>query len=305
MSSQRSVVPRLKLNANAEIQSVSQLQPLEKGVAQVINPVDKTVKVKAGQSDLTLWCFESECVSWSRGLTPLSSTATYLSGADSLRLEGAYWSAVNKWKRLYLTRNGIVLVLVEDVPEAGGQNCIWTAGLVMAQYLEYNSSVAGYVKNKRLLELGAGCGVTSLVASVLGATVFATEQDTCIPYLKFNLALNPDVVVTAKKLHWINDYVGEKFDIILGCDITYDVKMIKAIFVTISRCLHPEGSAFICHDNDSCPMSSQAFAEMQRCAEDVGLNIAEVLYSPHIPTPFRVQTVKMWMITFIVSSSLS
>jgi predicted nicotinamide N-methyase len=270
---------------------------------QTSNLVERTVKARAQQSDETLWCFETECVLWSRGLTPLQSTATYLSGAESLRKEGVYWSAVNKWKRLYLTRNGISLVLVEDVPEAGGQNCIWTAGLVMAQYLEYNSSVASYIRNKRLLELGAGCGLTSLVASVLGATVFATEQDTCMPYLKFNLSLNPDIIVTAKKLHWINDYDGEKFDVILGCDITYDVKMIKAIFLTISQCLHSEGSAFICHDNDSCPMSSQAFEEMLRCAEDVKLRLAEELYSPYIPAPFQVQTVKMWTMKFMQNTS--
>mgnify|MGYP003385147482 CR=1 FL=1 len=43
------------------------------------------------------------------------------------------------------------------------------------------------LKGKRILELGAGAGLTSMVAALhVGAegAVYATEQNTCLPYLE-------------------------------------------------------------------------------------------------------------------------
>lgn len=66
-----------------------------------------------------------------------------------------------------------------------GQNCIWSAGLVMAKYLEY-SDMRCRLSGKRILELGAGAGLTSMVAALLGGNVDSTEQKSCLGYLQVN-----------------------------------------------------------------------------------------------------------------------
>jgi hypothetical protein len=68
-----------------------------------------------------------------------------------------------------------------------GQNCIWSAGLVMARYLEC-SDLRSRLLNQRILELGAGAGLTSMVAALLGGDVYSTEQKSCLGYLQVRSA---------------------------------------------------------------------------------------------------------------------
>ena len=272
--------------------SVLPLEKVEIGEEWEEPGVCKAQPVSRGSA----WCFNSDLVSWSRGLTPLSATATRLDSIKSLCKEGAYWATHNKWKRTYTTRIGVDIQLVEDVPEAGGQNCIWAAGLVMARYIEH-PTIAPLFHRKRILELGAGAGLTSMVAAMLGGQVLSTEQDSCLGYLRYNIKLNPHILgVTERSLHWMVDYEGEQFDVILGCDITYDIKMIDAIFDTLSRCLRPSGTCLICHDNESCPLSREAQAKMGKVAESHNFLFDEILYEGLVEPSYFNSNVKMWKI---------
>jgi predicted nicotinamide N-methyase len=241
----------------------------------------------------TAWCFTSDAVSWSKGLTPLRSTATILSNLKCLSREGAYWSVHNKWKRVYITRCGVAITVVEDVPESGGQNCIWAAGIVMARFIEHPTQAIIF-RNARVLELGAGCGLTSMVASIVGAHIFTTEQDSCMPYLQYNLNLNPDIFVSVKTLQWMSDYKGELFDYVIGGDITYDVNMIEAIFTTFHACLKPTGTVYLCHDNDSCPMSPKVYSRLVSLAAVKLFSVEEIRYEEFVDPEFFSSTVKMW-----------
>lgn len=166
----------------------------------------------------------------------------------------------------------------------------------MARYLE-NPVISNTVRGKRVLELGAGCGLTSMVASLVGGDVYSTEQDSCMPYLEYNLSLNQLVSkVSVRRLHWTDDYSGQLFNLILGCDITYDIKMIDAIFATLSLCLEPDGTCFICHDNDSCPLSAEAFSKILTVAAATGFSVTEEDYKELIEPSFYGPKVQMWRI---------
>lgn len=289
---------------------ISPANPIEKGVC--ISNCDsdariRVVKVSAewgsfgagairGGDPRTRWCFDAECVPWSKGMVRIEKTATLLSGVRCLSKEGVYWMSRHRWKRLYLMRSGIQLILVEDVPESGGQNCIWAAGLVMGRYLE-DIRIAASIRGRRVLELGAGCGLTSMVAAALGAEVYSTEQDSCLPYLQYNLALNPDITVNARRLHWTYGFNEERFDVILGCDITYDLSWIDGILQTFDKCLSESGLCYVCHDDDSCPMSPEAVKRFLGAAATNRFEVAEVDYSASIEPPFRSPTVRMWKLT--------
>lgn len=252
--------------------------------------------VKQIDNGSSCWCFSADTVPWSRGLTPLSSTATRITSLSCLCKEGAYWASCNKWKRVYITRSGIEIILTEDVPESGGQNCLWCAGVVMARYIE-NPLISTAIQGKRVLELGAGAGLTSMVASIIGGDVYGTEQDSCINYLEYNLALNPHIPpVTARTLHWMNDYSGSLFDVIIGCDITYDINMTESIFATLKLCLDRNGVCLICHDDDSCPMSPEAHSKLLRLAGENSFDVEDITYTDFVEPCFCGPKIKMWKI---------
>jgi hypothetical protein len=72
------------------------------------------------ESTITSWYFGDECVSWYPRMTPTNKVSAFLDSLSSLRQEGTYCYRLKQWRRFYVTTDGIVINLVEDVPEAGG-----------------------------------------------------------------------------------------------------------------------------------------------------------------------------------------
>eukprot|EP00123_Amoebidium_parasiticum_P017537 comp23893_c0_seq1/m.41972 comp23893_c0_seq1/g.41972 ORF comp23893_c0_seq1/g.41972 comp23893_c0_seq1/m.41972 type:complete len:185 (-) comp23893_c0_seq1:334-888(-) len=91
---------------------------------------------------------------------------------------------------------GRVVRLQQTLDECGLQPLFadeWTASHVWpcAQHLadclqEKGTTLAG----RRLVELGSGCGLVSLVAACLGASVVATDQASVVPLLQRNASHN-------------------------------------------------------------------------------------------------------------------
>lgn len=68
------------------------------------------------------WCFESDIVDWLPTVR-LTKISPYLNSLDSLTKEGSFCHMMKVWRRYYVTKSGICINLIEDIPEAGGQNC--------------------------------------------------------------------------------------------------------------------------------------------------------------------------------------
>uniref|UniRef100_A0A9J8DGS0 Uncharacterized protein n=1 Tax=Cyprinus carpio carpio TaxID=630221 RepID=A0A9J8DGS0_CYPCA len=66
---------------------------------------------------------------------------------------------------------------------------IWPAALALCQYLESNKATVDLV-DKAVLEIGAGTGLVSIVASLLGAWVTATDLPEVLGNLRCNLSRN-------------------------------------------------------------------------------------------------------------------
>ena len=101
-----------------------------KVVNEQINSTNKLLPHSHTQS---IWHFSDQCTQWRKHLTPIGKIAPHLTSIDTLRYEGFYEYTHKHWRRYYCTSEGIVITLLEDVPECGGQNCLWAAGLVMAR----------------------------------------------------------------------------------------------------------------------------------------------------------------------------
>lgn len=121
----------------------------------------------------------------------------------------------------------------------------WEAAFCLGDYLSSHREV---VKDKSVLELGAGTGYISILcARYIGAShVLATDgSDDVVAGLPTNFYLNDlqdSPLIEAKELKWGHALVGSehpvwnggrKIDVILGADITYDGPSIIALLATV------------------------------------------------------------------------
>ncbi|KAB2614644.1 protein-lysine methyltransferase METTL21D [Pyrus ussuriensis x Pyrus communis] len=115
---------------------------------------------------------------------------------------------------------------------------VWDASLVFVKFLEKNCRRARFslskMKGKRVIELGAGCGVAGFGMALLGCDVVMTDQVEVLPLLMRNVERNTSMItqmnsdsfgsIQAAKLSWGNEdhirAVGPPFDYIIGTDVT-------------------------------------------------------------------------------------
>lgn len=96
---------------------------------------------------------------------------------------------------------------------------VWPAGLVLADAMQVQQ-VAG----KRVLELGCGLGLASLVLSRRGAQVVASDHHPLAEvFLAYNAALNGMDAVPYRHMDWnTGSQAMGRFDLIIGSDVLYE-----------------------------------------------------------------------------------
>jgi len=96
---------------------------------------------------------------------------------------------------------------------------VWPAGRVLAETMSHYD-VAG----KRILELGCGLGLSSLVLAHRGANVVASDHHPLAEsFLAYNAGLNDLPAVHYRDLPWeMPDTSLGRFDLIIGSDVLYE-----------------------------------------------------------------------------------
>lgn len=105
---------------------------------------------------------------------------------------------------------------------------IWKASWVLSGYLAELPPDA----NQRLLEIGAGVGLVSIVAATFGHQITMTEYNSdALNFARANACLNncPDLPI--KKLDWNHPGPKDQFDLIVAAEVTYD----EASFLPLIR----------------------------------------------------------------------
>lgn len=96
---------------------------------------------------------------------------------------------------------------------------IWPSSLVLAHYIsDYETS------SKRILEVGCGIGLSSLLLNKKHADITATDyHPEASNFLQRNVLLNKDKDIAFEQTDWANnnDSLG-LFDLIIGSDILYE-----------------------------------------------------------------------------------
>ena len=119
---------------------------------------------------------------------------------------------------------------------------IWKASWVLSGYLaELPPDV-----NQRLLEIGAGVGLVSIVAATFGHQITMTEYNSdALNFACANACLNncPDLPI--KKLDWNHPCLKDQFDFIVAAEVTYDKASFLPLIQLFKSNLKPEGEIIL------------------------------------------------------------
>jgi predicted nicotinamide N-methyase len=122
---------------------------------------------------------------------------------------------------------------------------IWEASIVLTDHL--TSTNIG--KNKNVLEIGAGMGITGLFLSAMGHNVTITDyEESALTLLELNVEHNELENIRIEKLDWDNPDLTGTYDIICGSELIYKKAHIKPLLTLFKTFLSPEGAVFLAHD---------------------------------------------------------
>ena len=119
---------------------------------------------------------------------------------------------------------------------------VWPSGRVLAEAMS-SFDVAG----KRILEVGCGLGLSSLVLQRREADITASDQHPLARmFLARNAKLNEMPEVRYRDLHWrLPDEELGRFDLMIGSDILYERDHIELLATLLKRHAQPNAEIII------------------------------------------------------------
>jgi len=122
---------------------------------------------------------------------------------------------------------------------------LWPASQVLAEAVKYID-----LKGRRVLELGCGLGLPSLVLQYRGADITASDHHPLSEeFLNYNATLNNLPIIPYLDLPWSE--VGperERFDLIIGSDLLYEPNHAELLAGIVEQLAKPTAKVLI-----SCP----------------------------------------------------
>lgn len=119
---------------------------------------------------------------------------------------------------------------------------VWPAGRLLA-----NAMGSFDIAGKRILEIGCGLGLASLVLQRRGADVIASDMHPLAePFLAYNSALNALPSVAYRKLRWgVPLPTLGLFDLVIGSDVLYERDHAEMLASLIGRHTHAVAEVLI------------------------------------------------------------
>ncbi|KAM7275484.1 hypothetical protein ACFE04_017350 [Oxalis oulophora] len=138
---------------------------------------------------------------------------------------------------------------------------VWPCALVLAKFVDRwsnpqtspnpnpYSSLLNF-QNKRAVELGAGCGPTSMALYLLGLTdIIVTDIPAVMPALKHNLKRNKRVLnnkmLKTAVCYWSNGdqitALGPPFDFVVAADVVYIEESVVSLVDAMSKLVSDDG----------------------------------------------------------------
>ncbi|XP_068186167.1 S-adenosylmethionine-dependent methyltransferase domain-containing protein isoform X2 [Antennarius striatus] len=125
---------------------------------------------------------------------------------------------------------------------------VWPGATCLCQFLENNQQQVNLM-DKTVLEIGAGTGLLSIVASLLGARVTATDLPEILSNLTFNLQRNtksrsrhaPQVAALTWGQSLARDFPqpSHRYDYVLAADLVFPHDYLKELLETMQHFCRP------------------------------------------------------------------
>jgi predicted nicotinamide N-methyase len=144
------------------------------------------------------------------------------------------------------------------IGEDGGTGLnVWDGAMLLARYIE---KVPNIVKNKRVIELGSGCGVVGIAAAISGCKeVVMTDLSYALPLMRENVESNEaawkdkEVVVSCKECDWFQTPPADellsgdnnKADVLLVADCVWLSSLIAPLLQTLKLYANDSTEVFI------------------------------------------------------------
>ncbi|XP_046671991.1 protein N-lysine methyltransferase METTL21D-like [Homalodisca vitripennis] len=140
----------------------------------------------------------------------------------------------------------------------GDVSCvIWDAAIVLSKYLEILcSNNQEYLKNKQVIELGAGLGCAGLVASCFGAHVTMTDLPEVLENLTNNIEYNKPIwescggSAQAKPLKWGSSDIDtfSPPDVLIATDCVYYKESVEPLVQTMVALSSDKTEVIVCQE---------------------------------------------------------
>jgi predicted nicotinamide N-methyase len=119
---------------------------------------------------------------------------------------------------------------------------IWKASWVLSGYL---ADLPPDV-NKRLLEIGGGVGLVSIVAATFGHQITMTEYNPdALNFARANACLNSCPDLPIKKLDWNHFRLKDQYDMIVAAEVTYKEEHFFPLIRLFNSNLKPGGEIIL------------------------------------------------------------
>jgi predicted nicotinamide N-methyase len=119
---------------------------------------------------------------------------------------------------------------------------IWPASIVLADYLVHLKVQPA----KRFLEIGAGIGLVSIVATYLGHNFTLTEYDAhALNFARANALINKCSTLVIRKLDWYKPDLQNMFDYIVGSEVLYKEESFQPLLKLFKKLLKPTGEVIL------------------------------------------------------------
>lgn len=113
---------------------------------------------------------------------------------------------------------------------------IWPSSMVLAHHMNHYDTAG-----KRIMEIGCGMALTSLLLNKRGADITASDYHPEVQtFLNRNTALNKDQVIPFERADWAEESATlGQFDLIVGSDILYEDGHIEQLATFINHHAKP------------------------------------------------------------------
>lgn len=140
----------------------------------------------------------------------------------------------------------------EDLDICGSQlplfGILWPSSLVLAEVMATKK-----VKSLKILEIGCGLALSSIILSLRGADITATDNHPSVPsFLEENIRINQCKPISFIQADWENiheDPLNEKYDLIIGSDVLYLPEHISKLSKFINQYSNPKCEVIIVDPN--------------------------------------------------------